>query len=183
MVSLWVVQMFTDLRCSPSCSRAGVHGTVSICPPDCFQYKGTFDVFTKIIRQVCLPCSVKKTRTFFFFFFGQSQSYFSLYSLTQELIQEGMARLWRGTNAGLALAVPMVCSPIYMWRVCLFWQTTRISELSSFVTGWNLSPFLRFVPQPFGRVISGECACDDNICASCGRVFGTVPSLYSLLSS
>ncbi|CAF2072481.1 unnamed protein product [Brassica napus] len=43
--------MFTDLRCSPSCSRAGVHGTVSICPPDCFQYKGTFDVFTKIIRQ------------------------------------------------------------------------------------------------------------------------------------
>ena len=61
--------MFTDLRCSPSCSRAGVHGTVSICPPDCFQYKGTFDVFTKIIRQVCLPCSVKKTRTFFFFFF------------------------------------------------------------------------------------------------------------------
>ncbi|KAF8114531.1 hypothetical protein N665_0036s0060 [Sinapis alba] len=64
--------MFTDLRCSPSCSRAGVHGTVSICPPDCFQYKGTFDVFTKIIRQ------------------------------------EGMARLWRGTNAGLAIAVPMV---------------------------------------------------------------------------
>ncbi|VVB01703.1 unnamed protein product [Arabis nemorensis] len=64
--------MFADLRCSPSCSRAGVHGTVSICPPDCFQYKGTFDVFTKIIRQ------------------------------------EGMARLWRGTNAGLALAVPMV---------------------------------------------------------------------------
>ncbi|KAJ0251532.1 Mitochondrial carrier protein MTM1 [Hirschfeldia incana] len=64
--------MFTDLRCSPSCSRAGVHGTVSICPPDCFQYKGTFDVFTKIIRQ------------------------------------EGIARLWRGTNAGLAIAVPMV---------------------------------------------------------------------------
>ncbi|CAB79596.1 putative protein [Arabidopsis thaliana] len=44
--------MFADLRCSPSCARAGVEGTVSICPPDCFQYKGTFDVFTKIIRQV-----------------------------------------------------------------------------------------------------------------------------------
>lgn len=43
--------MFTDLRCSPSCARAGVHGTVSICPPDCFQYKGTLDVFYKIIRQ------------------------------------------------------------------------------------------------------------------------------------
>ncbi|KDP22177.1 hypothetical protein JCGZ_26008 [Jatropha curcas] len=64
--------MFADLRCSPSCSRAGVHGTVSICPPDCFQYKGTLDVFYKIIRQ------------------------------------EGVARLWRGTNAGLALAVPTV---------------------------------------------------------------------------
>ncbi|OMO56403.1 Mitochondrial substrate/solute carrier [Corchorus olitorius] len=64
--------MFADLRCSPSCTRAGVHGTVSICPPDCFQYKGTLDVFNKIIRQ------------------------------------EGFSRLWRGTNAGLALAVPTV---------------------------------------------------------------------------
>ncbi|KAI8031630.1 Mitochondrial carrier protein MTM1 [Camellia lanceoleosa] len=64
--------MFADLRCSPSCARAGVHGTVSICPPDCFHYKGTLDVFYKIIRQ------------------------------------EGFARLWRGTNAGLALAVPTV---------------------------------------------------------------------------
>ena len=26
--------MFADLRCSPSCARAGVHGTVAICPPD-----------------------------------------------------------------------------------------------------------------------------------------------------
>ncbi|XP_044507068.1 mitochondrial carrier protein MTM1-like [Mangifera indica] len=64
--------LFADLRCSPSCTRAGVHGTVSICPPDCFQYKGTLDVFYKIIRQ------------------------------------EGFSRLWRGTNAGLALAVPTV---------------------------------------------------------------------------
>ncbi|KAK2983648.1 hypothetical protein RJ640_023182 [Escallonia rubra] len=69
--------MFADLRCSPSCTRAGVHGTVSICPPDCFQYKGTIDVFYKIVRQ-------------------------------GELLQEGIARLWRGTNAGLALAVPTV---------------------------------------------------------------------------
>nr|GME08370.1 Mitochondrial carrier protein MTM1 [Ipomoea batatas] len=64
--------LFADLRCSPSCTRAGVHGTVAICPPDCFQYKGTLDVFYKIIRQ------------------------------------EGISRLWRGTNAGLALAVPTV---------------------------------------------------------------------------
>ncbi|XP_024927112.1 mitochondrial carrier protein MTM1 isoform X2 [Ziziphus jujuba] len=67
-----VPQLFADLRCSPSCARAGVHGTVSICPPDCFQYKGTLDVFYKIIRQ------------------------------------EGFSRLWRGTNAGLALAIPTV---------------------------------------------------------------------------
>ncbi|GAB4826282.1 Carrier protein, mitochondrial [Ancistrocladus abbreviatus] len=64
--------MFADLRCSPTCTRAGIQGTVSICPPDCFQYKGTLDTLYKIIRQ------------------------------------EGFARLWRGTNAGLALAVPMV---------------------------------------------------------------------------
>ncbi|CAH2077732.1 unnamed protein product [Thlaspi arvense] len=82
--------MFADLRCSPSCSRAGVHGTVSICPPDCFQYKGTFDVFTKIIRQ------------------------------------EGMGRLWRGTNAGLALAVPMV--GIYLPFYDMF--RNRLEELS-----------------------------------------------------
>ncbi|XP_039046473.1 mitochondrial carrier protein MTM1-like isoform X2 [Hibiscus syriacus] len=50
--------MFSDLKCSPSCTRAGVYGTVSICPPDCFQYRGTLDVFNKIIRQVgiYLPC-------------------------------------------------------------------------------------------------------------------------------
>nr|GLL29818.1 mitochondrial carrier protein MTM1-like [Ipomoea trifida]GMC66170.1 mitochondrial carrier protein MTM1-like [Ipomoea batatas] len=64
--------LFADLRCSPSCTRVGVHGTVAICPPDCFQYKGTLDVFYKIIRQ------------------------------------EGISRLWQGTNAGLALAVPKV---------------------------------------------------------------------------
>ncbi|XP_059629100.1 mitochondrial carrier protein MTM1-like [Cornus florida] len=64
--------LFADLRCSPSCTRAGMHGTVAICPPDCFQYKGTLDVFYKIIRQ------------------------------------EGFGRLWRGTNAALALAVPTV---------------------------------------------------------------------------
>nr|DAD19136.1 TPA_asm: hypothetical protein HUJ06_020599 [Nelumbo nucifera] len=72
MASLGPDTMFSDLRCSPSCTRAGYFGAEMACPPDCFRYKGTLDVFYKIIRQ------------------------------------EGFARLWRGTNAGLALAVPTV---------------------------------------------------------------------------
>ncbi|KAF3660456.1 Mitochondrial carrier protein MTM1 [Capsicum annuum] len=80
--------MFADLRCSPSCTRAGVHGTVAICPPDCFQYKGALDVFYKIIRQ-----------------FGLFKTFVTL---TGVFSQEGISRLWRGTNAGLALAVPTV---------------------------------------------------------------------------
>ncbi|KAK9724728.1 hypothetical protein RND81_05G095000 [Saponaria officinalis] len=44
--------MFADLRCSPTCTRAGTQGTVSICPPECFRYKGTLDVLYKIVRQV-----------------------------------------------------------------------------------------------------------------------------------
>ncbi|KAL4204112.1 hypothetical protein AMTRI_Chr01g108040 [Amborella trichopoda] len=64
--------IFPEMRCSPSCPRGGILGTELFCPPECFQYKGTMDVFYKIIRQ------------------------------------EGISRLWRGTNAGLALAVPTV---------------------------------------------------------------------------
>ncbi|GMH18365.1 hypothetical protein Nepgr_020206 [Nepenthes gracilis] len=81
--------MFADLRCSPTCTRAGIQGTVSICPPDCFQYKGTLDTLYKIVRQ------------------------------------EGVARLWRGTNASLALAVPMVgiylpCYDVFRDRMEVF---------------------------------------------------------------
>ncbi|PKU78482.1 Mitochondrial carrier protein MTM1 [Dendrobium catenatum] len=64
--------MLSEFRCSPSCNRGGIFGAEAVCPPDCFQYKGTLDVFYKVIRQ------------------------------------EGIARLWRGTNAGLALAIPTV---------------------------------------------------------------------------
>ncbi|KAM0938444.1 putative mitochondrial carrier domain superfamily [Dioscorea sansibarensis] len=72
MASLGPNVMFSDFRCSPSCPRGVVFGAEPVCPPDCFQYKGTMDVFMKVIRQ------------------------------------EGFARLWRGTNAGLALAIPTV---------------------------------------------------------------------------
>ncbi|CAK9138450.1 unnamed protein product [Ilex paraguariensis] len=100
--------MFADLRCSPSCARAGVHGTVAICPPDCFQYKGTLDVFYKIIRQ------------------------------------EGFARLWRGTNAGLALAVPTV--GIYLPCYDVF-----RNQLEEF-TGQNAPSMLPYTPLVAGSL-------------------------------
>ncbi|RVW37191.1 Mitochondrial carrier protein MTM1 [Vitis vinifera] len=83
--------LFADLRCSPSCPRVGIHGTVAICPPDCFQYKGTWDVFYKIIRQG-----------------WSSKRVAGLDTNCCASSSEGFARLWRGTNAGLALAVPTV---------------------------------------------------------------------------
>ncbi|KAL6569593.1 Carrier protein, mitochondrial [Orobanche minor] len=58
-----------------SSARAPV-GTQPACSPDCARYRGTLDVFYKIIKQ------------------------------------EGLSRLWRGTNASLALAIPSV--GIYM---------------------------------------------------------------------
>ncbi|KAK9094333.1 hypothetical protein Scep_025802 [Stephania cephalantha] len=64
--------MYSHLRCSASCTCAGFVGTEAVCPLETFQYKGTLDVFFKIIHQ------------------------------------EGFTRLWRGTNAALALAVPTV---------------------------------------------------------------------------
>lgn len=63
--------MLQDWRSTQS--RNGiVPGGVSTCSRECSQYKGTFDVFHKVIRQ------------------------------------EGFSRLWRGTNASLALAIPTV---------------------------------------------------------------------------
>ncbi|EMS61911.1 hypothetical protein TRIUR3_09942 [Triticum urartu] len=72
MAALGPDAILSELRCSPSCTRGIVLGSEPICPPDCFQYKGTVDVFLKVVRQ------------------------------------EGFGRLWRGTNAGLALAIPTV---------------------------------------------------------------------------
>ncbi|XP_059455227.1 mitochondrial carrier protein MTM1-like isoform X2 [Corylus avellana] len=109
--------MFADLRCSPSCARAGIHGTVSICPPDCFQYKGTLDVFYKIIRQ------------------------------------EGFARLWRGTNAGLALAVPTV--GIYLPCYDIF--RNRLEE----VTGQHVPS-----ATPYAPLVAGSLA-RSLACATC----------------
>ncbi|KAK4745488.1 hypothetical protein SAY87_011800 [Trapa incisa] len=109
--------MFADLRCSPSCARAGIQGTVSICPPDCFQYKSTLDVFYKIIRQ------------------------------------EGFMRLWRGTNAGLALAVPTV--GIYLPCYDVFRNT--LEELTS-QEAPNLTPYVPLISGSLARSLA---------CASC----------------
>ncbi|XP_057462736.1 mitochondrial carrier protein MTM1-like [Actinidia eriantha] len=63
--------MLPDMRRPPSCTRA-ILGAEPACHPECSRYRGTLDVFYKVIRQ------------------------------------EGFTRLWRGTNASLALAVPTV---------------------------------------------------------------------------
>ncbi|KAF9614569.1 hypothetical protein IFM89_019316 [Coptis chinensis] len=98
MASLGPHTMFSDLRCSPSCARAGVLGTMAVCPPDCFQYKGTVDVFHKIIRQ------------------------------------EGFARLWRGTNASLALAIPTVGIYLPCYDIFRNWIEEFTNRRASYLT-------------------------------------------------
>ncbi|KAL9237396.1 hypothetical protein vseg_011949 [Gypsophila vaccaria] len=105
--------MFADLRCSPSCMHAGIQGTVSICPPDCFRYKGMLDVLNKIVRQ------------------------------------EGITRLWRGTNAGLALAIPMV--GIYMPFYDVF--RIRMEQLAD-ENSPNMKPYVPFIAGALARSIA-----------------------------
>ncbi|CAI9296913.1 unnamed protein product [Lactuca saligna] len=114
--------MFTDLRCSPSCTRAGVHGTVSICPPDCFEYKGTLDVFYKVIRQ------------------------------------EGFGRLWRGTNAGLALAILTVGIYLPCYDIFRNWFEEFAAENAPSMTPYAPLLLLSFVPTR-GRHSCGLVAC------------------------
>ncbi|XP_052491289.1 mitochondrial carrier protein MTM1 isoform X4 [Gossypium raimondii] len=121
--------MFADLRCSPSCTRAGVHGTVAICPPDCFQYKGTLDVFNKIIRQVGVAITLRN------------------------VLQEGFSRLWRGTNAGLALAVPTVGIYLPCYDIFRNWMEGLAAEHIPIVT-----PYVPLVAGSSARSIA---------CATC----------------
>ncbi|KAF8643656.1 hypothetical protein HU200_066712 [Digitaria exilis] len=47
-----VAKMWSDFRCYPSCSTGGINGFGPSCSPECFQYRGTMDVFSKVTRQV-----------------------------------------------------------------------------------------------------------------------------------
>lgn len=70
--SIGLEKVINGGRCPPVCPRIGNAGVAPLCSPACFQYKSTFDVFSKVIQQ------------------------------------EGFFRLWRGTNAALAIAIHTV---------------------------------------------------------------------------
>ena len=97
-------QILSELRCSPSCTRGIILGSEPICPPDCFQYKGTVDVFLKVVRQVMQ----RKCRLLVSYVSINILWILILDIFANRLFQEGFGRLWRGTNAGLALAIPTV---------------------------------------------------------------------------
>ncbi|KAF8412146.1 hypothetical protein HHK36_000102 [Tetracentron sinense] len=113
MVSLGPNTVFTDLRCSPSCTHSGILGTEPVCRPECFQYKGTLDVFYKIIRQ------------------------------------EGFSRLWRGTNASLALAVPTVGIYLPCYDIFRNW----IEEFT-IQNAPNLTPYVPLVAGSVARSLA-----------------------------
>ncbi|GJN06496.1 hypothetical protein PR202_ga24226 [Eleusine coracana subsp. coracana] len=48
-----VAKMWSDFRCYsyPSCSTGSINGLGQSCSPQCFQYRGTMDVFSKVTRQ------------------------------------------------------------------------------------------------------------------------------------
>jgi hypothetical protein len=47
----YIAQIWSDFRCYPSCSTGGINGFGPSCSPECFQYRGTMDVFSKVTRQ------------------------------------------------------------------------------------------------------------------------------------
>lgn len=105
--------VLSDLRCSPVCSHSGIFGAKLSCPADCFEYKGTLDVFFKVVRQ------------------------------------EGILRLWRGTYAGLALAVPTV--GIYLPCYDVFHNSI---EEFTYVNAPNLAPYAPLVAGSVARSLA-----------------------------
>ncbi|KAL3517254.1 hypothetical protein ACH5RR_024156 [Cinchona calisaya] len=104
--------MLSDIKHNPSSTRA-VLDTAPTCLEECSRYKGTLDVFYKVIRQ------------------------------------EGFTRLWRGTNASLALAVPSV--GIYMPLYDIF---RNIMEVQAAEKAPTLVPYVPLVAGSLARTIA-----------------------------
>lgn len=85
--------------CYPSCGHVNAQ---LICTSECFQYKGTLDVFNKVARQVY------NFLLLLYFERERKLKIGCMFNINGLYFQEGLARLWRGTNAGLALAIPTV---------------------------------------------------------------------------
>ncbi|KAJ4728164.1 Mitochondrial carrier protein [Melia azedarach] len=102
--------MLPGPRNSPLCACA-VPGSEPA--PECNRYKGTLDVFYKVVRQ------------------------------------EGLARLWRGTNASLALAVPTV--GIYMPCYDIFRDLMEDFTICSAPT---LTPYVPLVAGSLARSLA-----------------------------
>ncbi|KAK6158843.1 hypothetical protein DH2020_006157 [Rehmannia glutinosa] len=104
--------MLQVLKYVPSSVRSPV-GNQPACSPDCTRYRGTLDVFYKIIQQ------------------------------------EGFSRLWRGTNASLALAVPSV--GIYMPLYDIFRNYLEDLTLHN---APSITPFVPLVAGSLARSIA-----------------------------
>ncbi|KAI5647161.1 hypothetical protein M9H77_33166 [Catharanthus roseus] len=97
---------------SPSSSRALVGGEPT-CSPDCSRYKGTFDVFNKVVRQ------------------------------------EGITRLWRGTYASLALAVPSVGIYLPLYDIFRNFMEVQLTENAP-----TVMPYVPLVAGSLARTIA-----------------------------
>ncbi|XWS46182.1 hypothetical protein CRYUN_Cryun14cG0042800 [Craigia yunnanensis] len=120
--------MFPELRSSQSCARS-VLGSEPVCPPECNQNKG-IDVFYKVVRQV--------------------GDFSELANTWSEFVQEGIARLWRGTNASLALAVPTV-------GIYLPYCDSFCNSMEEFTT--NNAPILTLYVPLVAGIVARSLAC------------------------
>lgn len=102
--------ILADQKCPPVCPRIGNVEIGPLCAPACFQYKGTWDVFSKVTRQ------------------------------------EGFFRLWRGTGAALAIAIPTVGIYLPCYDV-LREKIQRFSDRHSM----NLTPYSPLIAGSLAR--------------------------------
>lgn len=110
MASLHSNPVISNLRTAQS-SASEVAG--SVCSPERYRYKGTLDVFYKVVRE------------------------------------EGFGRLWRGTNASLALAVPTV--GIYLPCYDVF---RNVMEDVAAANAPTLTPYVPLVAGTFARSLA-----------------------------